>query len=573
MFLTGSRSTVSRPTALHRLIRKAATTGDWQVAEVLLGEDPNIVRDELTETGETALHIAASMKETKFVEQIVQMMNPNDLELQNKRGRTAFYYAAKGGTVEMATVMIEKNSRLVSMCDKDMKTPLHIAIEEKNKEMVSYLYKVTGVEHLDIKQWFDVIFAAIDSRMYDVALKILKENQSLTAVTHEKGVALRMLAQHAMGDISDNQEATLKRLVTVFACVPCFSWLTGRFERELTEKRAALLAEALWADIERLEEIDAVEPIDKRPILLAAAKAGNAKLVIMIARSDLDLLLKFDEDGQSVFHIAVLYRQERVFSLIHSIGMMKIFITEQIDAKGNNILHLVGESPPARREFVAYEAFTQARRQLLWSEEVERIVPRDYLKMKNSDGYTPRESFFKNHQRLLEEGRTWMKETANYFMLVAALMATVVFAAVFTAPGGYSGETGIPILHKTELFLEFQFNVTVAFFHSILAILMFLSVLTAQFDERDFLISLQRKLLVGMVGLYGAVFYTVATFTTALCLHNADAGKSPLSLLTIPISQFFFTIHLFTERKLLISLLGSTLFRSSRFREARNIFE
>ncbi|PIN17149.1 hypothetical protein CDL12_10194 [Handroanthus impetiginosus] len=147
-------------------MRKAATIGDWQAAEVLLREDPNIVRDKLTEKGETALHIAASMKGTEFVKELVQIMSPNDLELQNEHGQTAFYYAAARGTVEMVTVMREKNSSLVSMCDEDMKTPLYVATREENKEMVSYLYQFTGVENLDIKQWFDVIFAAISSRMY-----------------------------------------------------------------------------------------------------------------------------------------------------------------------------------------------------------------------------------------------------------------------------------------------------------------------------------------------------------------------------------------------------------------------
>jgi hypothetical protein len=44
------------------------------------------------------------------------------------------------------------------------------------------------------------------------------------------------------------------------------------------------------------------------------------------------------------------------------------------------------------------------------------------------------------HKDLQKDGEKWMKDTANYCMLVATLIATVIFAIAFTVPGGNNQE-------------------------------------------------------------------------------------------------------------------------------------
>ncbi|PIN13793.1 hypothetical protein CDL12_13582 [Handroanthus impetiginosus] len=567
----GNRSIGVR-SKFHKLMYKAAMKGDWQAAEILVRQDRDVVSAKITERGERALHVAVAMKQKKFVRELVQQMTPSELALQNEHGQTALFYAAAVGIVEMAVEMREKSDNLVTMSDKNEKTPLYIATRHGNKDMVSYLYKFTCVKQLQTKQWFDIIYVAIDSKMYDVALRILRENKSLAAMTHEKGIALHLLARQKISNTSAKQEAILERLKNMFDGAPYSSWVTKIFEELLMQKKAGLLAKVLWDDIQRSEETYAVELINKCPILHDAAKVGNVGLIIMLARSDPDLLFKFDEEGHSIFHIAVLYRQEIVFSLVHRIGIMKDFITKQIDPKGNNILHLAGELAHPQRRNIVYGPALQMRLQLIWFKEVERIVPPDYLEMKNSDGYTPRELFSKNHQELLEEGKTWMKDTANSLMLVATLIITVAFAAAFTAPGGYNDETGIPLLVKRSLFPYFQFGDGGAFYFSILSTLMFLSILTSRFQEDDFLQSLPAKLHVGLATLYLALYFTIVAFTSALQMSIDGTKESPSSRMAVVLLANIFILVLgILKRGLLMDLIPLGLYRFI-FSQGKSIF-
>jgi hypothetical protein len=63
-------------------------------------------------------------------------------------------------------------------------------------------------------------------------------------------------------------------------------------------------------------------------------------------------------------------------------------------------------------------------------------VLHSYVNKRNLYGETPKEIFAKTHEELQENGEKWMKDTANYCMLVATLIATVVFAVALTPPGG-----------------------------------------------------------------------------------------------------------------------------------------
>ena len=56
------------------------------------------------------------------------------------------------------------------------------------------------------------------------------------------------------------------------------------------------------------------------------------------------------------------------------------------------------------------------------------IVLPSFQKVRNSDNLTPWDLFTKEHENLRREGEKWMKDTANYCMLVATLITTVVFA-------------------------------------------------------------------------------------------------------------------------------------------------
>lgn len=84
-------------------------------------------------------------------------------------------------------------------------------------------------------------------------------------------------------------------------------------EKYLMGKRVwFVLVEKLWTEILKLEPANARELIKKPPILLEAAKVGNIELITKLARNDPSILWDTDDNGYTIFHIAILYRQEMV---------------------------------------------------------------------------------------------------------------------------------------------------------------------------------------------------------------------------------------------------------------------
>ncbi|KAI3845873.1 hypothetical protein MKX03_012067, partial [Papaver bracteatum] len=109
-----------------------------------------------------------------------------------------------------------------------------------------------------------------------------------------------------------------------------------------------------------------------------------------------------------------------------------------------------------------------------------------------------------------------MKETSGSCMVVAALIATVAFAAAITVPGGNisdinSSKNGLPVFLHKKSFMVFAITDAMALFSSITSVLMFLTVFTSQYSEEDFLKSLPQKIIIGLVTL----FISMATMLVA----------------------------------------------------------
>ncbi|KAG6593427.1 hypothetical protein SDJN03_12903, partial [Cucurbita argyrosperma subsp. sororia] len=100
-------------------------------------------------------------------------------------------------------------------------------------------------------------------------------------------------------------------------------------------------------------------------------------------------------------------------------------------------------------------------------------------------------------------------------MLVATLIATVVFAAAFTVPGGNDDKEGIPIFWQNKMFTVFVISDVAALVLSTTSILMFLSILTSRYAEKDFLVSLPTKLLFGLLTLFVSIACMVVAFGAA----------------------------------------------------------
>lgn len=121
---------------------EAALKGDWKAAQTIIVKYSQVINTSITKNCETALHIASSTKHTYFVEELVKLMKPEDLELENKNYNTALCLAAAAGTVKIAEILVGKNSFLQMNRGKNM-LPVLIAASFGQKDMVLYLYSLT----------------------------------------------------------------------------------------------------------------------------------------------------------------------------------------------------------------------------------------------------------------------------------------------------------------------------------------------------------------------------------------------------------------------------------------------
>jgi ankyrin repeat protein len=107
---------------------------------------------------------------------------------------------------------------------------------------------------------------------------------------------------------------------------------------------------------------------NKIALMIEAAKVGNADFLIILARSCPDLIWQQDENKMSIFHIAILYRHESVFNLIHEIGSGKDSLASYITLEtGENMLHLAAKLSPSNQLNINVSgAALQMQRELLW---------------------------------------------------------------------------------------------------------------------------------------------------------------------------------------------------------------
>ncbi|XP_030467466.1 ankyrin repeat-containing protein NPR4-like [Syzygium oleosum] len=494
----------------------AVLRGNWKAGKEFLYGNPSAVRARITRNMETALHIAVGEGHREFVEELVKMMLPEDLELQNKDGDTALYFAAASGDREIAKALVDKNPRLPLIRGNNEATPLYIAALLGKQDMVRYLLSVTDDRYLTDLDRIDILGATISSNFFDVALRLIGQHPNLALARMRNGeTALHVLAQMPLAFSSGSQLAIRLR------CLFSFTGTQEMRDLKWAHMPAVKLLELIWREVSLLDD-GGIGELLREPsrLLLTAAELGNYGFLTVLIRLHPELW-KFDDPKQSIFHVAVAHRHEKIFRLIYDIGAHKDMIAAYKDENDNNILHLAGRGPPSLLKIDSREDLLM-RRELSMFKEVEKVVQPSYREMKNSEGKTPYLLFTEEHKELRQEEEKWLKDTASTCMVVATLIATVMFAAIFTVLGGNNNDTGKPIFLHHKSFMVFALSTALGIFSSATSILMFLSILTSRFAEEDFLHSLPNRLVLGRGSLFVSLATTAVVFGATLFIRHGD---------------------------------------------------
>lgn len=569
---------------------KALEHGNWYVIETLIRACPDILREKISSTGQTALHIATQSGNVKIVEKLVEKMDKEDLELKEELAQfTPLALACLDGFIEIAQCMIHKNPRLVCIVNEDGNLPVLLAAMRGKKDMTRFLYSVTPSEELAPEKGPNgatLVNTCIVKQMLDIALDILERYPRLAISSGKDNFTpIYVLAQMPrlfpsggrlwfwqrwiyyctnvrlrrahdqiptyIGENSSQQSRqsdniivnVLNQLHGMVSHVLDFLGIKNMHAKKLRNRQAIKLLKCISCTIKNLK----VEQLDESLVyqaIIQAVKHGIVEFITEIIDSNPDLLASEDFSKRNIFLTAILHRQEKIFGLLHRLdNLRRIQMISHVDMFENNMLHLAGMLAPPRQLDGISGAALQMQRELQWFKEVESVVPQTFKDVMNKDGKKPGDLFTEQHASLMKDGEKWMKEIANSSTFVAALIVTIMFSAAFTVPGGTDEKTGMPKFLKDPLFMLFIISDAISLFSATTSVLMFLGIMTSQYAESKFLTRLPTKLIIGLSALFFSIAAMMISFSAALAIwlneHSTKFVILPLILLaSIPVTLF-----------------------------------
>ncbi|XP_026439032.1 uncharacterized protein LOC113337596 isoform X2 [Papaver somniferum] len=233
--------------------------------------------------------------------------------------------------------------------------------------------------------------------------------------------------------------------------------------------------------------------VRERPIILAT-KLGIIEMLKEIIDVYPESIEMTDEEaGRNLLHLAAEYRHASIIEFLKSSSTISKrnldMLVVGIDRDGNTPLHAaakLGKHKPwhirGAAQWMQWEC--------VWFERLKRMLPPNMVKMKNSKNQYAYQVFTETHTDLREQGERWLKEASNNYMLLSALLATMMFASAFAVPGGNNSTSGRPILLKNQDFGLFIHFVAYGLFFCIISLGLFLTIHAAPFNENDFFLRL-----------------------------------------------------------------------------------
>ncbi|KVH92027.1 Ankyrin repeat-containing protein [Cynara cardunculus var. scolymus] len=565
---------------------KAITTNNFEAAKLILDKRPELVQFSITESGETIIHAAVLGKSCLFVKYLMSLMTKEGLKLLNGNGETTLCLVARTGNVEIAKTLVEKNEGLIDIPNSQGKMPLQVAALYGRHNMVEYLYKSS--QQMIGQSWThqnrSLVFEnCVEANLFDVALRIVSDLPELAI----NGSVLRLLAQktHAFLPIERNpfQEANhigknlnsfdlyyilwihdIRRGPPKLKSFFGFLVYSVILLHKDKEREALLLLRIILKEIMKLPKAEIDDLIRGPPeddtkqkypsrLLFLAVEMGNTAFIVEFIRQYPHLALELNDDNHSIFHVAVMHRHVGIYNLLLEKDHIRDLIITLEDKNGNNILHLVGECAKGNRLPNISGLGMLKDLELRWFKRVESILPGYLYKQKNAIGLTPYELFVKNHKDIFFEEEKLMNGTASQLMVVAALVATISFATIFTFPGGYSQEdTGIPIfLPKTisKIFIIFD---GLSFLLSATSILMVIAFIMLDHRGHNVMISSSLQIRSSIVLVYYSIASIIITYLISLfILYQSHSQWVPI-LITIFafMSYMVFAIAIFVVDQL-----------------------
>ncbi|CAM8927755.1 unnamed protein product [Rhodiola kirilowii] len=434
------------------------------------------VSDEAQELSDEAqsleheLYLAATKDDLKsFVlvfERVLKSSPDNPFNHARISDNTLLHVATENGCARIARLIAQRFPFLMAQKNSnDGDTPFHIVTRDGDNSVFEALIEIL-TEYIKSLPSNDE-----ESDRSDGALQV-QNNEGNTAL-HEALIHRRKSMSHHLAKICPKHEAFVlnnENKSAVYLAV----------EAGYKNCVKILLAEAANHD-QRLQE----KASNGESVLHAAAKGQSLDILEMITSKLPSLMDLIDHKGKNILHLAAESGKCNVVNyLLKHIWSKKL--VNQKDHDGNTPLHLASlHSHPHIVSALTWDKRTQVK--LLNNKghtaiDVASQNGNDHISLRQRLTRAALKAAKTPIRRIIEptssnsnqpEITSLFKDRVNSLLVVAALVATVTFAAGFTMPGGYNSsepDVGMPVMLNNVKFQIFVFFNTIAMYTATLVI-------------------------------------------------------------------------------------------------------
>ncbi|KAK7850406.1 ankyrin repeat-containing protein, partial [Quercus suber] len=596
------RRSVAEKHGLNALVYDALRREDEEMVIKLCEDFEEQGLHILTVHDDTVLQAATYAKKPSLVLRLLQELPDrhfDKLTRQNLAGNTILHETAiSNHSLEVAKRVLEKAPGLLCMRNNLGETALFRTARYGKQDMFDFLTKkISGYDKENQKVFLQrrdkttILHITILSHHFDLALQIATKFEQLVGERDTDGMTgLQLLSCNPGAFQREDEMSFFKKIVNSVNLYCSVAKRKATEKQEQKYKSAVQLAKFL---IERDISWDSTYPgtdqskpvlhkygsstsiekkaVEANPVSSLGQEEGTAKtaeggkktpLFLATMSGCLEIvedILKIypqavehiDDKGRNILHIAIKYRQLKIFELVNDMELPMQRLIRKIDEDGNSILHTVGKKNkdyvPEKMQGPALELQDELR----WFESVKKLTPYHYIDHRNNQKLTAEGLFNEANKELREKAIEWIKRTAEGCSIVAVLIATVAFAAAYTIPGGSNDKTGVPILLNQPFFVVFTVADVLSISFALTSVVVFLAITTSPFRFADFRYSLPNKLTFGLTLLFLSVSMMMLAFaaTVLLMIQNGEGWTKVIlyAMSFLPVGLFalsYFPLYL-----------------------------
>ncbi|XP_058212035.1 ankyrin repeat-containing protein At5g02620-like [Rhododendron vialii] len=599
---------------MDRNLYKAASEGKVDV----LRQHFDQLESQATANRNTALHVAAQFGQSQCVAAILEVC-PSLLRRVNNRGETPLHMAAREAYSDVVKALIEcakkieqelesgwsgEAKKMLRATNADGDTALHMAVRnchlEKEKDKYLEVVRLLTREDPEFQHPTNnaketPLYLAAERGSEDVVVTLL---ETCTSPTYGGPGGRTALHAAALKDYFAGRltKALLEWKKDLIKQADEYGW-TPLHYAACNESGEGSVMELLAMDIS-VAYITTTNKDGLETALHIAAAHGHVSVIEELLIYNPDCWEMVNSKGQNALHIAVDMNRDSVIRYILRKSWVGQLINQK-DNEGNTPLHLLIASDGYanelwthdRADHHAFNGKSMTPVDLVWSDFMEErmstfaeryIVDDTFLDsgIKASGGRNlacnahvnlaklEKARTQEKQKRRMREEEAKEKENKEAFelsvklfqtiVIVAALIATITFAAAFTIPGGYDGnqgrDQGMAILSRAAAFQAFVVTNTIAMVCSVTSIFLCLSAMGYSLSAKKEAVFHYRTRYIGAVGLIiVSMFFLRIAFIAATFAVLAHAIA--LAVSTCIIACFAFIGYIVELGKFIVRLL------------------